>query len=205
MKTINSFIFIFFFFLSVVVYSQDYPGGYNFVGESEKENSKKIYPYFFLELKFPKMSETWGTEFGGGAGALFGKKFGIGVEYFSLLSNKMRVQVTDTSDYALGLGYGGMEFSYSFFLFDIMKISPAVMTGLARVTNSYENVLGVSNYSKDDWFFMLEPQVRIGVRLFKGVWFGFAAGWRMPFGLKYYNLGDKALSGPFFAVSVCSL
>ncbi len=204
MKELNTFLIILLFAFSIV-FAQDYPGGFNPSNDNDEDNAKTIYPHAFLELKFPKMADNWGTEFGGGVGALLGKKFGIVLEYFSLLSNKTRVQVTDTSDYALGLGYGGVEFGYSFYLFDIIRIAPAVMTGLGRVTNSYENVLGVSNYSKDDWFFMLEPRVRTGVRIFKGIWLGFAAGWRIPIGLKYYNLSDEDLSGPFFAVSVFTL
>ncbi len=194
---------IIFLFVFTLLKAQDYPGGYNSGNSGNK--GKKVSAYFYFDLKFLKMTDVYGTEFGGGVGVLFHRKLGLDVEYFTLLSNNIRVQVNDTTNFALGLGYGGFELSYSFYFLNIIKLTPAFMTGVGRVTNSYQNVVGVSSYSNDDWFFVLEPRVKVDIRLFKDFMLELFAGERMPLGLKYYNIGNEDLTNVFFGVGIMFL
>ncbi len=193
-KTIKN-IIVLLIFAVTALQSQDYPGGYNPAAEKNQGKAKKISPFFFLDLKFPKVQGNWSTELGGGAGVLFNGTFGLAAEYFSLLSDNIRVQVDDKGDFALGLGYGGLSGAYTFSPLNIMMLSVGVFGGLGRVTNSYQNVLGVSNYSVDDWFFIAEPRFKLGFRIIKGLWIGATVAYRMPMGLKYYDIGNDDLTG----------
>ena len=194
---------VFFIFMTVsVLYAQDYPGGYDPNAENSGDKVKKIAPYFLIDLKFPKFPDKWATELGGGAGILFKKTFALSVEYYSLLSNNIRVQVDNERDYVLGLGYGGLSAAYTLFPLDFIMLSAGAFGGLGRATNSYQNVLGVSNYSVDDWFFTGDLRAKLGVKIFMGLWIGATAGYRFASGLNYYNIGNKDLTGLYLSVGL---
>ena len=184
-----------------LAFGQRFPGGVN-PNENdtfEKESQNNV--IFSISLKFAKINNVYGTELGGNFTVLFDKKLGVGFEFFSLLSSNAGVKINESNSTIITYGYAGPVVSYTFMPADWMMLTPGMLFGISRVTNSGTvSAFGFPS-SSEDWYGIIEPKVNLGVKIYKSVWLGIFAGYRYSYGVKYYSLDNKALSGPVFGIS----
>lgn len=187
--------------------SQDLPGGYDPKDDyGDRYKSKTtVEPYFFFDLKFSTMMDDYGTELGAGLGASINREFFLTVEYYNLISNNARVVINDSISNALSNGYGGLAFAYSYFPLEIVMLSVGTFAGVGRISNTSGNIYGLTDFTNDDLYFVFEPRVKTGFRVYKGIWIGFTAAYKFPLGVNYYNYGNDELTGPAFSIGIFTL
>jgi len=189
------------FILPLISYGQRYPGGVNpYEKETDdRENSNKVLTS--ISLKLANITNVYGTELGASVNLLMDKKISIGFEFFSLLSDNAGVKVDEKNSITISYGYAGATFGYYYFPLDWLMLTPNLLCGISRITNKSSTIgFGIPNLS-EDWYGLFEAKATLGIKIVKSIWIGIFAGYRYSYGVKFYTITNKDLTGTIFGIS----
>jgi hypothetical protein len=64
------------------------------------------------------------------------------------------------------------------------------------------DINGVRNYFQSDWLGMFEPKVFAGVNIISNFWICASYWYMAPFGVDFYDINSRSLSGSAFGIGI---
>ncbi len=195
-------IIIIFITISYTSFTQRLPGGVSPEGNFEIDKKRNNF-YAGFVAKGANLLNDWGFEIGGKVGLNVNSSWVIGVGFYSLLSNNLKVWDNKYfRNNILVLGYGTIETEYSHKITENLRMSFNLSPGLGRADYQNFSTYGTENYSSGNWFYFIEPGLVLNWKISDIFWIGFGYHYRGSFGVDLYGLKNSDISGSILSLSI---
>lgn len=180
------------------------PGGGKDAYESSSKKNKQAQYFTALIFKSPKMIDLWALELGLKFGGNVSKNFAIAVEYNSIISKNIKIEIPDYP-YIMPIfrmSHFGVSPEYTLPIFPMISVNGKITIGMGYSSYSTHNDVDVLSDLDGDWFGVIEPAVGFDVFTSPGISLNAQAGWRFCKGVDYQRITDEDLSGPVFILGL---
>ncbi len=177
-------------------------------GRSKEEKDSVLIPDFHRlkfsgygapVVSFGKAGSTLGTYVGGKGGLIINRHYVIGGSGFGLAWPNKREEITGdpyTGDRPIvGMGYGGGMLEYIFSPSTLVNATAGLVIGGGGIGVSDTVNSGNSNETRNDTFFIIEPDINLSLNV---TWFfrlSFGISYRYVNGIDTYEFKDSDFSG----------
>lgn len=190
---------LFILLFSSSLYSQVLPGGKSDRYEDKRPTSKNEDRAFFgLGIGILNINGYNGAEGSLFFGIIKNSNFIIGGGINAVLFDSFKVGEVNTTFLKYTNGFANI--GYYLKLNDFLKLSPKIAAGIGRL-NTSSNRLGIIGDNNGDWYYFIEPNLAIDIRIFKKSHLDLELSYRNAFDVEDYGLSNSDVSSLVYKIN----